>query len=335
MELSLDCEFDEAAIYKFEPTSHQSDRESDDEEYFSKCMISSIALYKMTSHAVSGGSKEVMGIMIGKVMKSRNGRGVMCVMDSFALPVEGTEVRVNAHEGAYEYMCEYITRCELVHRPERAIGWYHSHPGYGCWLSGIDVQTQEINQRHQDPWLAIVVDPIQNARFICVHRSLDFSSIRIDTIERLIPFFLRGKCFLNANYLVIRTIASKSVDIGAFRTYVKGKPVEDMRNRRMQVPEDKIDDFGCHFERYYSLDITYFGLDKLTEFMVKSQIAISNAFPVQSLDLQELDNLCNDVIRKLNGPIGDNSNKEEKQDEKDELILSAIKETGLNFILGK
>ena len=21
------------------------------------------------------------------------------------------------------------------------IGWYHSHPGYGCWLSGIDVST--------------------------------------------------------------------------------------------------------------------------------------------------------------------------------------------------
>jgi hypothetical protein len=22
------------------------------------------------------------------------------------------------------------------------VGWYHSHPGYGCWLSGIDVGTQ-------------------------------------------------------------------------------------------------------------------------------------------------------------------------------------------------
>lgn len=25
---------------------------------------------------------------------------------------------------------------------ENICGWYHSHPGYGCWLSGIDVQTQ-------------------------------------------------------------------------------------------------------------------------------------------------------------------------------------------------
>lgn len=27
-------------------------------------------------------------------------------------------------------------------RAENIVGWYHSHPGYGCWLSGIDVGTQ-------------------------------------------------------------------------------------------------------------------------------------------------------------------------------------------------
>jgi len=42
---------------------------------------------------------------------------------------------------------------------ENAIGWYHSHPGYGCWLSGIDVSTQMLNQLYQEPFLAIVIDP--------------------------------------------------------------------------------------------------------------------------------------------------------------------------------
>ncbi len=41
------------------------------------------------------------------------------------------------------------------------MGWYHSHPGYGCWLSGIDVGTQMTNQQFQEPWVAIVVDPIR------------------------------------------------------------------------------------------------------------------------------------------------------------------------------
>ena len=39
------------------------------------------------------------------------------------------------------------------------VGWYHSHPGYGCWLSGIDCSTQMMQQQYQDPFLAIVVDP--------------------------------------------------------------------------------------------------------------------------------------------------------------------------------
>lgn len=44
---------------------------------------------------------------------------------------------------------------------ENAIGWYHSHPGYGCWLSGIDVSTQMMNQNFQEPFVAIVVDPVR------------------------------------------------------------------------------------------------------------------------------------------------------------------------------
>lgn len=39
------------------------------------------------------------------------------------------------------------------------VGWYHSHPGYGCWLSGIDVSTQMLNQQYQDPFFALVIDP--------------------------------------------------------------------------------------------------------------------------------------------------------------------------------
>eukprot|EP00057_Strongylocentrotus_purpuratus_P017320 XP_011671794.1 PREDICTED: COP9 signalosome complex subunit 5 [Strongylocentrotus purpuratus] len=48
-----------------------------------------------------------------------------------------------------------------VGRLENAIGWYHSHPGYGCWLSGIDVGTQMLNQQFQEPFVAIVVDPVR------------------------------------------------------------------------------------------------------------------------------------------------------------------------------
>lgn len=108
----------------------------------------------MVMHARSGGTLEVMGLMLGKVDGN-----TMIVMDAFALPVEGTETRVNAQAAAYEYMAEYIESSKLVGRLENAIGWYHSHPGYGCWLSGIDVGTQMVNQQFQEPFVAIVIDP--------------------------------------------------------------------------------------------------------------------------------------------------------------------------------
>jgi COP9 signalosome complex subunit 5 len=62
-------------------------------------------------------------------------------MDAFGLPVEGTETRVNAGAEANEYMVDYVISAETVGRLEGVCGWYHSHPGYNCWLSGIDVNT--------------------------------------------------------------------------------------------------------------------------------------------------------------------------------------------------
>ncbi|CAB4005182.1 COP9 signalosome complex subunit 5 [Paramuricea clavata] len=127
---------------------------SKDPHYFKNIKISALALLKMVMHARSGGNLEVMGLMLGKVDGN-----TMVVMDSFALPVEGTETRVNAQAQAYEYMAAYIESAKTVGRLENAIGWYHSHPGYGCWLSGIDVGTQMVSQQFQEPFVAIVIDP--------------------------------------------------------------------------------------------------------------------------------------------------------------------------------
>jgi COP9 signalosome complex subunit 5 len=113
-----------------------------------------------------------MGLVQGKVVGNS-----MVIMDSFALPVQGTETRVNAANEANEFMIQYIESsekvCDIVlsmlrlipvslrngqaKRLENAVGWYHSHPGYGCWLSGIDVNTQMNNQQFQDPFVAVVV----------------------------------------------------------------------------------------------------------------------------------------------------------------------------------
>lgn len=84
-------------------------------------------------HARSGGTLEVMGLLLGKFNETfsfcfdflklntnnvtflgKVDANTMIVMDSFALPVEGTETRVNAQAQAYEYMTAYIEAAKQV-----------------------------------------------------------------------------------------------------------------------------------------------------------------------------------------------------------------------------
>jgi len=207
-------------VYKFDEVAYNAVLQSrpwlKDPNHFKRIKISAIALLKMVMHARNGGNLEVMGLMLGKVEGS-----TLIVLDSFALPVEGTETRVNAGGEANEYMIQYLDLIKKVGKNENALGWYHSHPGYGCWLSGIDVSTQMLYQQFQEPWVAIVVDPT-------------------------------------------RTISSGKVEIGAFRTYPEGyKPPDEGPSQYQSIPLSKIEDFGVHCKRYYSLEISYFksGLD--------------------------------------------------------------------------
>ncbi|KAF2462046.1 JAB1/Mov34/MPN/PAD-1 ubiquitin protease-domain-containing protein [Lineolata rhizophorae] len=184
----------------------------DNPNYFKKVRISAVALLKMVMHARSGGSIEVMGLMQGNI------RGdTFIVTDAFRLPVEGTETRVNAQEDANEYMVEYTRLSRESDQMDNVVGWYHSHPGYGCWLSGIDVTTQATQQMFQDPFLAVVVDPD-------------------------------------------RTISAGQVEIGAFRTYPENyRPDAAAATDDFQaIPLGKVEDFGAHSSRYYSLDVSHY-----------------------------------------------------------------------------
>ena len=135
------------------------------------------------------------------------------VADVFAMPQSGTGVSVEAVDPVFQTkmldMLKQVGRCASyprhsaglerirtarqpeppVCRPEMVVGWYHSHPGFGCWLSGVDINTQQVCSVHCCPhnraWLlqqqaespmmqsfealnqravAVVVDPIQSVK---------------------------------------------------------------------------------------------------------------------------------------------------------------------------
>ncbi|OTA60249.1 COP9 signalosome complex subunit 5 [Hypoxylon sp. EC38] len=186
----------------------------DNPTHFQHVRISAVALIKMVMHARSGGSIEVMGVMQGYT----DGDTIV-VTDAFGLPVEGTETRVNAQEDANEYMIQYLQSSrDQGARQENVIGWYHSHPGYGCWLSGIDVGTQSLQQKFNDPFVAVVIDP---------DRTISAGRVEIGAF---------------------RTYPEDFKPPSETTTSSSGQA----------VPLAKAEDFGAHASRYYSLEVSHF-----------------------------------------------------------------------------
>jgi COP9 signalosome complex subunit 5 len=136
--------------------------------YFNEVKVSTQALIKMLEHAVGGGEIEVMGLLRGKVVDR-----AFVILDAFPLPVEGTETRVNAGDQALGYIGNYGDLCDVLKKQENIVGWYHSHPNYGPWLSGIDVATQKSYQQ-TDPMVALVVDPIRSM----IQEKIDIGAFR-------------------------------------------------------------------------------------------------------------------------------------------------------------
>lgn len=99
--------------------------------FFQRVRISSIALIKMMIHTRAGGIYEVMGSMVGKVdVETRT----FYIMDAFALPVQGTETRVNAGDEAYEFMVQWQESSQRVSRDSASSTAMHAQ-GETQWLT--------------------------------------------------------------------------------------------------------------------------------------------------------------------------------------------------------
>jgi 26S proteasome regulatory subunit N11 len=57
------------------------------------------------------------------------------------MPQSGTGVSVEAVDPVFQ--AKMLDMLKQTGRPEMVVGWYHSHPGFGCWLSGVDINTQQ------------------------------------------------------------------------------------------------------------------------------------------------------------------------------------------------
>ena len=112
----------------------------------------------MLKHGRAGVPMEVMGLMLGDFIDDYT---VKCV-DVFAMPQSGTGVSVEAVDPVFQ--TRMLDMLKQTGRPEMVVGWYHSHPGFGCWLSGVDINTQQSFEALNQRAVAVVVDPIQSVK---------------------------------------------------------------------------------------------------------------------------------------------------------------------------
>ena len=138
--------------------------------------ISSLALLKMLRHGRAGVPMEVMGLMLGDFVDDYTVR----VVDVFAMPQSGTGVSVEAVDPVFQTKMMDMLRQTgrytdlddpclgyqrlTSYRQETVVGWYHSHPGFGCWLSSVDINTQQSFEQLTPRAVAVVVDPIQSVK---------------------------------------------------------------------------------------------------------------------------------------------------------------------------
>jgi 26S proteasome regulatory subunit N11 len=120
--------------------------------------ISSLALLKMLKHGRAGVPMEVMGLMLGEFIDDYAIR----VVDVFSMPQSGNSVSVEAVDPVFQ--TAMLEMLKQTGRPEMVVGWYHSHPGFGCWFSGTDVNTQQSFEQLNPRAVGVVVDPIQSVK---------------------------------------------------------------------------------------------------------------------------------------------------------------------------
>lgn len=120
--------------------------------------ISSLALLKMLKHGRAGVPMEVMGLLLGTIVDDYT----VSVVDVFAMPQSGTGVSVEAVDPVFQ--TKMLDMLKQTGRSEVVVGWYHSHPGFGCWLSSVDINTQQSFEQLNSRAVAVVVDPIQSVK---------------------------------------------------------------------------------------------------------------------------------------------------------------------------
>lgn len=123
-----------------------------------RVFVSEHALADLHAHLGSDLDRENGGLLMGLPFLDPE-TGALYVDIRFSVPAEhakGTSAHLQFTPEAWQHMS---TQIEQEFNDLVAVGWYHSHPGLGVFLSSTDRATQRAF--FSNPWsIALVVDPV-------------------------------------------------------------------------------------------------------------------------------------------------------------------------------
>jgi proteasome lid subunit RPN8/RPN11 len=106
-------------------------------------------LDEITKYSVQCMPKEAIGLLGGNEIRAKE-----LIINRILYVSEGDEISVSFSE-------EDFTAFEKILKGDSyCVGWWHSHPGYGLYLSQTDISTHIYSfQLHNDQSVALVVEP--------------------------------------------------------------------------------------------------------------------------------------------------------------------------------
>jgi proteasome lid subunit RPN8/RPN11 len=120
-----------------------------------QALIRQSVLNQIHRHGKSAPEIEICGVLVGNVYHDPSGPWLYIQHAIEGNHATGRAAQVTFTAETWEHIQSIMDR---DHPDQRIVGWYHTHPGFGIFLSDMDVFIQE--NFFPEPWqVALVYDP--------------------------------------------------------------------------------------------------------------------------------------------------------------------------------
>lgn len=118
-------------------------------------VFASTVIDDIRAHGVSSPDAEVCGVLVGNIYGDEHGPWCRVTANIRGNGAAGRNAQVTFTADTWAHINHLM---DSQHREERIVGWYHTHPGFGIFLSEMDLFIQE--NFFGEPWqIAYVDDP--------------------------------------------------------------------------------------------------------------------------------------------------------------------------------